>query len=367
MRGFQAQGHNVLVVAPADDYSEQLSKEFHYERLNWLDRKGTNPLRDIMLCFELYRIYRKHKPDLIFQYTIKPNIYGSFAAFLFGQRPVCVVAGMGYAFTHKSSLTILAIALYRLAMMIAQKVVFLNEVDLSDFKRLQILPQNTDKALVFPSEGVDVNHFSKTKTDAVALSDPDRWLSLADQHSQAMVLIFVGRLLVDKGVRHFLQAARKIRQTHPNIKFQVLGSLDDGNPTTIQFSELKQYIESGDVDYLGAVTDVRPYISRADALVLPTSYGEGFSRVCLEALALGVPVISSDNRGCRNAVIHRKTGLTFSSAEPELLSNVIEEFICLPAEQRRIMGENGRKLVEENYSIEHVQKHYASLITEVVP
>jgi glycosyltransferase involved in cell wall biosynthesis len=251
--------------------------------------------------------------------------------------------------------------LYRLATAIAEKVIFLNCDDIADFHRFHMLPKNSKKALLLPSEGVDIEFYSRQNFGTIV---EDAGVEREPSKQPQIVLIFIGRLLIDKGIREYLQAARKVRQKYPFAKFQVLGPIDDGNPSTIKPSELKSYIESGEIEYLGSVSDVRPYISNADALVLPTSYGEGFSRVCLEALSMGVPVISSDNRGCKNAVIHHLTGLTFPSLEMHLLPDVIEEFINLPKEKRRDLGVNGQKLVTERYTTKHVQEHYITLIPE---
>jgi len=172
-------------------------------------------------------------------------------------------------------------------------------------------------------------------------------------------------LLLDKGIRDFLKSARIIRAKYPEVKFDVVGPIDSGNPMAISSQELNTYTSDNTVTYHGAVTDVRPFIQRADALVLPTYYGEGLSRVCLESLSMGIPVIATDNRGCKQIVIDGITGLTIPQKNLELLPDAIEKFLLLGIKERAQMGENGRNLVMNNFSIEKVIQFYETIISTI--
>ena len=160
MLDFKSKGHEVVVVAPDDEGSDLLRENFEFEPIYSLSRKGKNPFRDLSLMLELLKIYKRHDPDHIFQYTIKPNLYGSVAAFLCRKKPYSMVAGMGYVFTNVSILTVVVSIMYRIATTLSQKVLFLNQEDISDFKRLRMLPKNSRKALLLPGEGVDTEYFS---------------------------------------------------------------------------------------------------------------------------------------------------------------------------------------------------------------
>lgn len=356
MLDFKSKGHDVVVVAPHDESSEFLREKFIFEPIYSLSRKGKNPFRDVFFIYELFKIYKRHNPDHIFQYTIKPNIYGSIAALFCGKKPYSIVAGMGYVFTNLSVLTVVVSIMYRIATNLSRRILFLNQEDIIDFKRLHMLPKNSRKALLLPGEGVDTEHFS------LRLEYGEQGMLLLT-NNQKNTFVFVGRLLIDKGIREFLKTARIIKKKYTNISFNVVGPIDSGNPMAISEDELRSYIADKSINYCGSVSDVRPYIKEADALILPTYYGEGLSRACLESLSMGVPVIATDNRGCTPIVIHKITGLIVPRSNLAALPSAVEEFIHLTAEQRLQMGRNGHNLVKNNFSVEKVIEFYDKLVS----
>lgn len=353
MLALRDKGHEIVVIAPRDDHSDLLKENFIYEDLKTLSRKGKNPFRDISLVLELFSLYRKHQPDQIFQYTIKPNLYGSVAAFLCGRKPYSMVAGMGYVFTNISLLTIIVSVMYRIAGILSKKVLFLNDDDIADFKRLRMLPKNSIKPVLLPGEGIDMEYFNPSN------NTPFRSRGEA-------VFVFVGRLLLEKGIREYLQAAKLLHTKYPNAVFRVIGPIDHGNPSAISESELQSYVASGAVQYLGAVRDVRPYLADADALILPTHYGEGLSRVCLEAFAMKKPIISTDNRGVKALVQDGFSGFTIPQATLDLLPNTIERFLQLDQHERSLLGENGYQIVAQGFSISKVITFYENLLNPVI-
>ena len=349
MFALKDKGHEIVVIAPKDNYSDLLKEHFIFEELKTLSRKGKNPFRDIALVFELYLLYRKHPSCHIFQYTIKPNLYGSFAAFLCGRAPYSMVAGMGYVFTNISLMTLVVTVMYRIAASLSKRVLFLNEEDIADFKRLRIISKNSRKTLLLPGEGINLAHFNPINNASFRSCG----------HG---VFVFIGRLLLEKGIREFLQSASQLRPKYPNAVFRVIGPIDHGNPSAISESELQLYVTSGSVEYIGSVADVRPHLADADALVLPTHYGEGLSRVCLEAYAMKKPIISTDNRGVKTLVQDRVSGFTVPEARLDLLPSTIERFLHLQPNQRAELGENGYQIVIRDFSISKVISFYELLL-----
>ncbi len=345
---FKKQGHEIFVCAPKDEYSTLLEENFNYIEIKHLSRKGLNPLQDILLTYEIFKTYKYIQPDDIFQYTIKPNIYGSIAAFFCGKKPYSFITGMGYIFTNFSPVTLIVSFLYRIATSLSKKVLFLNKEDIEDFKKFHMLAKNTTKAILMPGEGVDLTYYNDSQNSP--FKDKDEG-----------IFIFVGRLLIDKGIREFLSAAREIKQKYPKTIFKVVGPLDNGNPSTITEKHLNEFIQDNSVEYVGHVMDVRPYLANCDALILP-SYQEGFSRVCLEAYAMKKPVIATDDRGTRELVQNNKTGYTISKENLKNLHKVLEKFLMLTPIQRLELGEKGYKNVSEQYTIDTVIEFYKKLL-----
>ncbi len=340
-------GHTIYVVSPKDEQGAILNEHFNYIALKNLSRKGLNPLRDILLFWELFKVYRELQPDIIFQYTIKPNIYGSFAAFFTRRNAISFVTGLGYVFTNQSILRGFVILLYRLAAYCSKKLVFLNQDDFDDYIRHGIV--TAKKAELVPGEGVDVEHFRP----------------LEKKHFHEVSegsFVFIGRLLVDKGIRHLLYAAKKIKLKYPRVSFKIVGGIDTDNPMAIEESELTPYIDSKVIQYIGEVQDVRDYLEEADALILP-SYAEGLSRVILESLSMGTPVVCTDVRGCNTIVKDGDTGLLIPIDNLIHLDKVIERFLALTPAQRQNMGSNGRQLVLDRYSSEQIINWYVNCIT----
>ncbi len=348
MLSLQNNGHEVVLVAPYDLSVEKIKKHIPVETIKQLNRNGINFYYDFLFFLGLLSIYKKHKPDVIFHYTIKPNIYGSFAAFLCGIRSHIVIAGLGYSFSRPILRKWVAF-LYRLAACCAEKVIFLNEEDEKDFTLYHVLPAASKKAFFLPGEGVDVTYFSSPAPHLF-------------REKKEGTFIFIGRLLIDKGIRHFLLAAKKIRYLYPAVKFVVVGEIDLENSISLSREELESYLAEDIIEYIGHVDDVRPYLESADALVFPSFYGEGLSRVVLESLSMGVPVIASNNRGCRSIVKNMETGLVIPVSQLDYLSDVLINFLLLSSEERREIGGRGARLIRETYTVEHVISIYNTLI-----
>ena len=343
------QGYEVVAAAPLDAYSPRL-KEMGCRHLPMpMDNKGASPFSDFGLFLSYLRLLGRERPDIYLGYTIKPNVYGSLAAHWRYVPTVTNVSGLGTAFIHDSFLTGFVKALYRLSLRSSQTVFFQNEDDLNLFVDLKLVqPEQT--ALV-PGSGVDLEQFYPKKT--------------VSPQSGAPCFLLSARLLWDKGVGEFVDAARIVKTRFPDARFQLLGFLDAENRTAIPKATVDEWVREGIVEYLGVTDDVRPYIAASDCVVLP-SYREGTPRTLLEAAAMAKPLITTDVPGCREVVDHGKNGFLCEVQNSADLAQKMLNFIDLCDEERIRMGQASRIKVEREFDENFVIQSYLETIKEIL-
>ena len=256
-------------------------------------------------------------------FTIKPVIYGAIAAKLFDIKTIVMITGLGTAFIADNWITRLVKLLYRFALSSVATVFFQNNDDKDLFLKSNIINPNVCK--LTPGSGIDTRQFP--------------YSSLPQKNK--MTFILIARMLWDKGIGEYVEAAKIIKLKYPNTKFQLLGPLGVENRTSISDERMAAWEREGFIEYLGETTDVKPYIEKACCVVLP-SYREGTSRVLLEAASMGRPVIATDVPGCREIVENRITGLLCRRKDYSDLSNKMEVMINLSFEERKIMGSKGQ-------------------------
>ena len=300
-----------------------------------LQRTGRNPLVDLISLHNLWRLMVNIKPDLMLAYTVKPVIYGCFAAML-AQVPsrFALITGLGYAFQGGSWMHLVISRgvqwLYRVALSKVDKVFFQNSDDEALFNDLDIVNKKRVDTLVVNGSGVDLSRFAQVPLPVIP-----RFLLIA-------------RLLGSKGVREYVEAARKIRAQNPHVRFGLVGWIDE-NPDAITKVELEQWITSGSVDYYGQLDDVRPALEECGIFVLP-SYREGTPRTVLEAMAMGRPIITTTAPGCRETVIHEYNGFLVPTKSVNDLVIAMMKFIQDPTLVSR-MGTRSRLIAEEKYDV----------------
>ncbi len=346
IRALVDKGYRVVVIAPVDAYIrylDQIEGVVHIELPN-LKRKSINPLQDLRLLYRFLQIYKRVQPDLVFHYTIKPNIFGNLAAGILGIKSYGVITGLGYSFLHKGFLNKITSRLYRFSLHYADNVLFENQEDLQLFQDLQIIPKN--KGLHINGCGVDPGRFRPMSSRTTSSSN---------------IYLFIGRLLYDKGIREFVEAAHYVQKSTANTECWVLGEVDEENPSAIPKDVLLEWIDSGVIRYFGTSDDVRQVIREVDCVVLP-SYREGLSKVLLEALAMGKPIITTDTAGCRETVLHGKNGFLVPVQDADALALAMDTFALLSREERRAMGQHSRKLALERYTDKLVVRQYMHVI-----
>lgn len=293
---------------------------------------GNNPFADLWLFWQLLRLYNRYKPDVVIHYTIKPNIFGGLAARWCGALSYAVVTGLGHVMNKRNRLASWAgLGLYRLTLRLHERVFVLNEQDQEDLVQMNIIAP--EKIVLLPGEGVDTGFYAP-------LSDK----KLRTYPS----FLFSGRLIADKGIYEFVEAARLIRMRYPEVRFRILGMIDPQGIHSIPIAVLQGWVREGIVEYLGETLDVRPYLAKADCLVLPSYYREGLSRMLMEAASMETPIITTDQPGCREVVDDGRTGFLCRICDVKDLSRKMEQFILLDKVDRLIMGKNSRiKMVRE--------------------
>ncbi|MDE1182972.1 glycosyltransferase family 4 protein [Paraburkholderia sp.] len=312
--------------------------------------KGTSPRDDLRTLWALYRAYRTVRPDVVFHYTIKPNIYGSIAAKLAGVASVAVTTGLGYVFIQQSRAAQVAKKLYRFAFRFPREVWFLNRDDLAAFTDQKLLV-HPDRARLLHGEGVDLDHFAYTPP-----ADAD-----ASGATQPFTFVLIGRLLWDKGVGEYVEAARGLRARYPQARFALLGPVGVDNPSAITRDEVAAWEREGVIEYLGEAHDVRPVIAAAGCVVLP-SYREGVPRTLMEASAMGRPVIATDVPGCRETVDDGVNGLLCTVRDAASLRDAMARMLDMTDSARRAMGERGRLKVTVEFDERGVVERYIETI-----
>ncbi|MCT7376932.1 glycosyltransferase family 4 protein [Chelativorans salis] len=306
-------------------------------------RAGVNPVEDMKTLAALWVSLRRISPDVVLCYTMKPIIYGLIAARLAGiQERHALVTGLGYIFSQdaKSSrlslIRAVAIRLYRFALRGHGRVFVYNQADADDILAGRMVDDLT-RIVSVPGSGVDFDHFPPV---AVPAGDP--------------VFLMIARLLRNKGIVEFVEAARRLRAQHPNARFQILGRLDPG-PLAISRQEIDRWAAEGVVDYLGEAADVRPFLAACTVFVLPSYYREGIPRSTLEALATGRAVITADTPGCRETVVQGENGFIVPPRDPVELAAAMKHFIDDPRLARQ-MGRRSLEIAREGFDVRIVNR-----------
>lgn len=296
---------------------------------------------------ELARKYRQARLDLVVHFTIKPCIYGGLAARLTGTPAIPTITGLGYTFIHPYGLNRFVPHLYKSAFKRSPLVVFLNREDAGLFVEKGIIRE--DQAFLSPGAGIDTEHFAPQPASSKA----------------NFVFLFLGRLLLDKGIEELMQAFEKLQQKEPAVECWVGGDDRAENPAIIRAKRWKHYMSQPGVKYLGLVEDVRPYLAQADVLVLP-SYREGMPMVVLEAMAMGKPVIATQTAGCREAVTEGENGWLVPVKSVDALLDVMQEACHTHPGRLQEMGQAGRRQAVQKFEQHLVQQTFLHAIHQLM-
>jgi len=349
LRALMAQGHRVTVLAPRDDYTDAMLRDIgcDYVELK-MDRRGTSPLREAGCLGAMIAHIRALRPDAILSYTIKNNLYAGLAARLTGIPILPNVTGLGSVFSAPGPLAICAARLYRHAFRAAPIVFFQNLEDREEFLQSGLVADETARLL--PGSGVDLSRFTATPV-------PD--------HRDALVFLLVARLLWEKGLAEYVEAARQVRAVFPRAIFRLAGDLETPSPAAVPREVLAQWQTEGIIDYLGRQRDIRPALEAATCVVMPSYYREGTPRALLEAGACGRPIITTDTAGCRTVVVDGESGFLVAPRDSRDLGQAMLRIASAAQDRLQHMGAAGRAHVERQFDEKIVIRAYTSALAEI--
>ncbi|MDQ4141074.1 MAG: glycosyltransferase family 4 protein [Bacteroidota bacterium] len=341
------EGHEVVAIAPPDAYSPYLEAAgCRYVPIR-MENKGTNPLQDTLLINQFYSVYKKVQPDVILQYTIKPNIYGTLAAKLAGIPVINNVSGLGTVFIVRNLVSKVALGLYRLAFRFPEKVFFQNHDDQALFFHYKLVkPHLTD---VLPGSGIDTKKFVPAP---VFTRNP------------GFTFLMIARVLYEKGVVEFVEASRMIKQKYPQVRCQLLGGLDEAGNIGIKKATFMTWVNEGAIEYLGTTDDVASVILKSDCVVLP-SYREGTPKTLLEAAALGKPIITTNVPGCKETVIDGENGYLCEVRNATDLALKMDLIYSLADDQLQRMGVASRRMAVTKFDEQFVINKYLAVINTI--
>ncbi len=343
-------GFDVYTIAPADEYSYRLADLGANHISVPMDKGGTNPLRDLGLLLQLWKTFRSIRPAVVLGFTAKPNIYGGMAAHMLGIPIINNIAGLGAAFSRDNWLTWLVRHLYGRALSKSYKVFFQNLDDQHQFIKAGLV--STDRTGRLPGSGVDLQHFCLDEQAAHASHRPNG----------PMRFTLIARMLWDKGVGEFVEAARQLKADGHSIDCCIVGFEDADNPESIPKSTIDTWVNSGAVRYLGRSDQISEVLAQAQCVVLPSYYKEGVPRSLLEAAAMQRPIITTDLSGCRDAVDNGVSGLLCKPRDPTDLKRQMKHMLDLSESEREAMGWAGRQKVEREFNEDFVIKAYLQAI-----
>lgn len=327
-------GHEVSVISPNGDFISELQDMGCSFYETELDRHGTNPIKDFKLLKSYKRILKEIKPDIVFSYTIKPNIYGSMAASKLRIPCIPNITGLGTAVENKGWKQKLIMFLYKIAFKNVKTIFFQNEENMSFFADRNLF---NEKHKLLPGSGVNLKRFSPLEYPS----------------DETVNFVFVSRLMKEKGTDQYLDAAEYITGKYPNTQFHICGFCEKEYE-----HKLKSLTENKSVIYHGMVKDMMEILPKMHCTVHPTYYPEGLSNVLLESLATARPIITTDRAGCREVVEDGVNGFVVKQQDSKDLIEKIEKFLSLTHEERKQMGLAGREKVEREFDRDIVVEAY---------
>lgn len=343
-------GYEMLISCPYGEKFELMTHlEYRYDD-PVIDRRGTNIVSDLKLFIHYLNLFIKNKPSVILTYTAKPNVYAGLAAFLLGIPVISNVTGFGSVLNEGGLKQKFIMSLFKFAYRRSACVMFQNSTNM---KLAEETGMVKGEHKLIPGSGVN--------TDRYPLQPyPDGGNG---KDGKKVVFNYIGRILHDKGVDDYMEAAKRIKAEYPNTEFNMLGFIE---PTEMHYKDILAELEEKNiVKYRGSLKDIKPFVTASHATIHPSTYGEGMSNVLLESASSGRPIISTDNPGCQETFIDGETGFIYHGGDVDALCKQIKKFLALPNEERKTMGEKGREYIKANFSRDIVIKAYLEKINNL--
>ncbi len=342
------EGYDVTILTHTNSFVSQVEKT-GLKVIN-IGSGNINPIKVFKYIFNLYRAIKQVQPDICLTFSIRPAIWGNYITRYLKIPTITNVTGVGPLFISKNVAYKIARSIYRSALSKTRKVFFQNFDDMGLFIEKKFVKKEIAERI--PGSGVDYQKFSPITSN--------------EKSQGNFTFLFIGRLIKDKGIFEFVEAARMLRKKYPHVLFNVIGPFWSQNlkSNTITKSDLQNWITERIIDYQGEKKDVREFIAGADCIVLP-SYREGTSNILLEAASMERPIITTDTTGCKEIVDDKITGFLCEVKDGVDLANKMEKMLLLPQEQREIMGKNARQKMIKEFDKQIVLKAYLKAITDI--
>ena len=332
LKRFISLGFDVYVVAPADSYTEKLINLGCTFVCSSLKRKSKNPILEFFTLAEFIYLFQQIRPDLVFTFTPKNNIYCCWAGVLSRSKVVSNISGVGGYFRGDGMLSRFISLLYKNSLAFSEIVYFQNGYDLSSFVERGLV--RGDVARLIPGSGVDLQRFKRSRPI---------------ETSEKVAFIYSGRFLVKKGILQYLEADEILKKRYGDrVEFNLVGFFDDESEARVK-SKIEDLGRSGTLNYLGSSDQVENELVNVDCIVLPSFYGEGVPKSLLEAAALGLLTITTDLPGCRDALVPNKTGYLCRPKSVKDLVEKMEQLVKTPHSVRAKMSESAINFVRENF------------------
>jgi len=339
------EGYDVYLSMPYDDdkVPKMISWGCKFIETN-VDRRGTNPIKDLNLVKHYLKIMKKHSPDIVLTYTIKPNLYGGIACSILNIPYLTNITGLGSGFKEKNTLKKILVFLYKIGLKNSRKIFFQNTHD------QEVLTSNgiiKSKHEVIPGSGVNLEEYKY------------RLFPRTEQ----ICFMFIGRIMKDKGINEYLEVAKNTKEKYgERVNFDLIGFVEE---TEIELKEeINELVQKGLINYLGYQSDVQPYLENVHCLIQPSHGGEGISNVLLEAAAMGRVLIASNIPGCKETIDEDKNGYLFEAKNSKDLSNKIEQILLAESDELSVMSRYSRRKVEMEFDRRIVVNKYMTEIFE---
>lgn len=344
------EGYEMLISCP-DGEKFELMKHLEYRYDDpVIDRRGTNIVADAKLFIHYFRLFVKNKPSVVLTYTAKPNVYAGIAAYLLGIPVISNVTGFGSVLNEGGLKQKLIMSLFKFSFRRSACVMFQNSTNM---KLAEETGMVKGEHKLIPGSGVNTERYPLQPY-------PDGGNG---KDGEKVVFNYIGRILHDKGVDDYIEAAKRIRADYPNTEFNMLGFIE---PTEMHYEKLLSELEEkGIIRYRGSQKDIKPFVAASHATIHPSTYGEGMSNVLLESASSGRPIISTDNPGCMETFSDGETGFIYHGGDVDALCEQIEKFLAMPNGKRKSMGEKGREYIKANFSREKVIEAYLEKINSL--
>lgn len=345
-------GHRVVLTYPkcteSEEWLHQLPEGAEVKPIGF-NPSTMNPLADAMYLLKLIWVYKEVKPDLCVHYTIKPNIYGTIAAWILRIKNVAMVAGLGYMFTGGGVTKIIGRKLYKAGLRRAGHVITLNKT-IRDVLTRNNFVKTKNITLFRGGEGVNL----------------DRYPYFEQKFDAPVRFITVARVFYDKGYAEYAEAAGLVHEKYPDVDFEWLGDYDTRSPMTVPKDILDKDVADRRIKYLGTTDDVLQYLRRDGVCVCLPSYHEGLSKSLMEACSIGLPIIASDIPGCLETVDNEKSGYLVPKQDAKALADAMIRFIELSKEEKQAMAKASYEKACSEFDVKHVLENYDKIICNLL-